>query len=83
MKRTLALLLTGFSTLVVGCQSTPLIEFDTICSLRPIEVSPAMRTYLRGPLESPEALPDGYDRFVRDLAAHNAKMDRYCPDEGT
>ncbi|MEM6712465.1 MAG: hypothetical protein AAF590_09310 [Pseudomonadota bacterium] len=74
--------LIGCSVSLAGCQTTPGDTGSVICSLRPIHVSPAVRDFLRAPIESSETLPDGYNRFVRDIAAHNAKMVRHCPGIG-
>ena len=49
---------------------------DALCSLRPIAVSEAVRAHLRGVLMS--SPPAGFERFVRDIAAPNAKMAAHC-----
>lgn len=73
--------LIGFSGLLVACQAVPAeqaFHHDALCTLRPITVSPQVRTYLRQPLLPGQDMPAGYDVFVRDLAAHNAKMATHC-----
>ncbi|GAB5508947.1 MAG: hypothetical protein Rhims3KO_03480 [Hyphomicrobiales bacterium] len=49
-----------------------------MCSLRVIEVSAEARAHLRAPLERDDALPNGYAQFLRELAAHNAKIRTHC-----
>jgi hypothetical protein len=67
------------SLLLLGCQTSDRLDEETICSLRPISISPAVREHLRRPLAAGQPLPAGYDRFLRDLVAHNAKMAQHCP----
>lgn len=80
MKPISMLLLIGFSALA-ACQTgqpapQPLGD-DALCSLRPISVSQEVRTHLRAPLDA-DAVPEGYGRFLRDIAAHNAKIQAHC-----
>lgn len=84
MKRIWALWWIGFSPLLAACQTVPDLEGDALCSLRAIEVSQETRAYLRAPILSDDTLPggqtlpDGYEHFLRDLAAHNAKIRTHC-----
>lgn len=73
-------------SLLAGCQSFPgetvalrddALRDDALCSLRSITISDAVREQLRQPLAS-DTPPEGYDRFLRDLAAHNAKIRAHC-----
>lgn len=84
MRRIWTLCWTGFSlplsllVMLVSCQSAPDVRGDPICSLRTIEVSEATRAHLRMPLDRNATLPVGYAQFLRDLAAHNAKLRTHC-----
>lgn len=80
MKRILALSLIASSALL-GCQTlgpqTTSLRDDAICSLRPITVSPEVRVFLQAPVQE-QTYPQGYERFLRDIAAHNAKLHAHC-----
>jgi hypothetical protein len=80
VKPTWALLLISCSALV-ACQTGPStrqpLGDDALCSLRAITVSDAVRAHLRAQLHS-DAMPDGYEQFLRDIAAHNAKIRVHC-----
>jgi hypothetical protein len=80
VKPTLVLLLIG-SSLLAACQSGQAgrqpFHDDGLCSLRAITVSEEVRAYLRAPLQD-GVLPAGYARFLRDIAAHNAKIRVHC-----
>lgn len=80
MKPISMLLLIGCSALA-ACQTgqptrQPLGD-DALCSLRPITVSHEVRVHLRAPLGT-DVMPEGYGRFLRDIAAHNAKIQAHC-----
>ena len=79
MKRTLVLLSIGSSLMVAACASPHQGDLGFACLWRPIAVSEATRAHLRAPLSADVPLPDGYERFLRDLAAHNAKAVALCP----
>jgi hypothetical protein len=69
------------SSALIGCQSRGMgpidLQDDALCSLRPISVNEAVRDHLRMPIATGE-VPLGYDRFLRDIAAHNAKIRQHC-----
>lgn len=80
MKPISMLLLIGCSALA-ACQTgrpfhQPLRD-EALCSLRAITVSNEVRAHLRAPLDA-DAMPEGYGRFLRDIAAHNAKIQTHC-----
>ena len=79
MNRMCACCLIGSSLVLVACQTGPDQSGDTVCSLPAINVSPPVRAHLRTPLDSGQPLPRGYEQFIRDLAAHNAKIRAHCP----
>lgn len=80
MKPILAPLLIGFSVLA-ACQTMQptqaVLQDDALCTLRPIAVSEEVRNHLRVAVTS-EPLLNGYARFLRDIAAHNAKVRQHC-----
>ncbi|MEM1284493.1 MAG: hypothetical protein AAGH43_03835 [Pseudomonadota bacterium] len=83
MKPILALLLIGSSGLLAACETNRrdgVGEATPVCALHPIRVSDETRAHLRAPLAGPDGLPDGYESFLRDLAAHNAMMAALCPE---
>lgn len=78
MKVISTLCLISFSALMMGCQTAAPLQGDALCTLAPISVTPQVRSFLRGPLQEPRDLPAGYEDFLRDIAAHNAKMAAHC-----
>lgn len=78
MRRIWAFCWIVFSVALASCQSVPNFQDDALCSLRVIEVSEGTRAHLRVPLERDDALPAGYAQFLRELAAHNAKIRMHC-----
>lgn len=78
MRRIWAFCWIVFSVILASCQSVPNLQDDALCSLRVIEVSAETRAHLRAPLERDDALPNGYAQFLRELAAHNAKIRTHC-----
>ena len=54
------------------------VTVDTLCSLEPIAITLAVRAHLRAPLDPAAVAPDGYEAFIRQLAAHNAKLRANC-----
>lgn len=64
---------------LTACTARPYADLNPICTLRPIAVSEAVRTHLRAPLLADTPPPEGYGTFLRDIAAHNAKMATHCP----
>ncbi len=69
------------SSALAGCQTEAPdrmdLRNDPLCSLRPITINDAVRDHLRAPVATGE-VPEGYDRFLHDIAAHNAKIRRHC-----
>lgn len=78
MRRIWAFCWIVFSVALASCQSVPNSQDDALCSLRLIEISAEARAHLRAPLERNDALPNGYAQFLRELAAHNAKIRTHC-----
>jgi hypothetical protein len=78
VKAILGLCLIGCSFVLTACQTVNPARDSALCTLRPIAVSEEVRTALRAPLLSAEPLPDGYGVFLRDIAAHNAKLAALC-----
>lgn len=68
----------GFSLALASCQTLPDTQDDMICTLRVIGVSEEARAHLRAPLDRDAELPAGYAQFLRELAAHNAKIRTHC-----